>query len=229
MLFRLLGGNLTLESAIIQIFVILFVVFLILPIHEFAHAGMAYALGDKAIKYRGRLTFNPLAHVDPMGALCLLLFGFGWAKPVPINPNNFKNPKWGMALSAFAGPLSNLACGLISGFSLFVILNFAPQTLSSKWGFYLILFLFNFLAINVSLAVFNLIPFPPLDGSKILFAFFPDKAYNFMMRFERYSFILIYAVVILLSRSGLLDIVDNFFMKLCLFNDPVCLYVFGLG
>lgn len=229
MLFQLLRGSLTLESAIINILVILFVVFLILPIHEFAHAGAAYVLGDKAIKYRGRLTFNPLAHVDPLGALCLLLFGFGWARPVPIDPRNFKNPKGGMALTALAGPLSNLLCGLLSGVSLVAILNFAPQILASDAGFYFILFLFNFLAINVSLAVFNLIPLPPLDGSKILFAFLPDSAVNFIYRIQRYSFILIYAVIIMLSRSGLLNIIDNFFMRLCLLNDPVCLYVFGIG
>ena len=229
MLFQLLRGSLTLEGIIINVLVILFIVFLILPIHEFAHAGAAYLLGDKDIKKRGRLTFNPLAHVDPIGALCLLLLGFGWARPVPIDPRNFKNPKVGMALSAFAGPLSNLACGLLSGIALVAILNLAPQTLASDMGFYLVLFLFNFLAINVSLAVFNLIPFPPLDGSKILYAFLPDKAVNFMYQLERYSFILIYAVIILFSRSGILDIIDNFFMRLCLLNDPVCLYVFGLG
>lgn len=228
MLFQLLRGSLTLETAIIQILAILFVVFLILPIHEFAHAGAAYVLGDKTIKRRGRLTFNPLAHVDPLGALCLLLFGFGWAKPVPIDPRNFKNPKAGMALTALAGPLSNLVCGFISGGAIVAILNFAPQTLSSTFGFYLIVFLYNFLAINVSLAVFNLIPVPPLDGSKILFAFLPDRAVEAMYRIQRYFFIIIYGVIILLSRSGLLDVIDYFFMRLCLFYDPVSLYLFNL-
>lgn len=229
MLFQLLRGSLTFEGVIINILVILFIVFLILPIHEFAHAGAAYLLGDKAIKRRGRLTFNPLAHVDPIGALCLFLFGFGWAKPVPIDPRNFKKPKVGMALSALAGPLSNLFCGFLAGVGLYSIVHFAPQMFASEAGYYLILFLFNFLAINVSLAVFNLIPFPPLDGSKILYAFLPDGAVNFMYKIERYSFILIYAVIILFSRSGILDIVDTFFMRLCLLNDPLCLYVFSLG
>jgi len=233
MLFQILSGlkagNLTFEALLIHILVILFVVFVILPIHEFAHAGAAYLLGDKGIKYRGRLTFNPLAHVDPMGALCLLLVGFGWAKPVPIDPRYFKNPKGGMALSALAGPMSNLICGFLSGVSLVLITNFAPQMYAGKFGYYFILFLFYFMAINVSLAVFNLIPFPPLDGSKIMYAFLPDSAVNFMYKIERYSIFLIYAVIILFSRSGILDLIDNFFMRLCLLYDPICLYVFGLG
>lgn len=229
MLFRLISGSLTLDAAIIEISVTLFAVFIILPIHELAHAGAAYLLGDKAIKYRGRLTFNPLAHVDPLGALCLLLFGFGWAKPVPIDPRNFKKPKVGMALSALAGPLSNLACGFISGGVIVLLLNHAPQVSSGTVGSYILIFLYYFLIINVSLAVFNLIPFPPLDGSKILYAFLPDRAVDFMYRLERYSIILIYAFIFFISRWGLLDIIDRFFIKLCLYYDPLTLFVFGLA
>lgn len=229
MLFKLIGGSLTFESAVIQILVVLFVVFLILPIHEFAHAGAAYALGDKYIKYRGRLTFNPLAHVDPVGALCLLLFGFGWAKPVPIDPRNFKNPKVGMALTALAGPMSNLLCGFISGGVIVTLLKLAPQLLFNQVGRYVLVFLFNFLAVNISLAVFNLIPIAPLDGSKIIAVFFPAKVVDFMNCFGRFSFVIIYPVVILLSSCGVLDAIDSFFMKLCLFYDPLSLAVFGLG
>lgn len=231
MLSELLRGNLTLETAIIHILVILVIVFLVLPIHEFAHAGAAYLLGDKSIKHRGRLTFNPLSHVDPLGALCLLLLGFGWAKPVPIDPRNFKSPKVGTAITAFAGPLSNFICALISGAALILTINLAPKefflyfyelgedTLVAQVFYYLILFLYNFLAINVSLAIFNLIPLPPLDGSKVLYLFLPYKAINFINQLQRYAYIIIYGVIIMLSRSGALGGITDFFVNICLFGN----------
>ena len=233
MLSELLSGNLTLETAIVHIIAILAIVFLVLPIHEFAHAGAAYLLGDKSIKQRGRLTFNPLSHVDPFGALCLLLLGFGWAKPVPIDPRNFKSPKVGMSLSALAGPLSNILCGFLSGAAIILAIKLAPKefflyyyeigeaTATAQFFYYLILFLHYFLVINVSLAVFNLIPLPPLDGSKVLFAFLPYKAINFINQLERYSFILIYGVIILISRSGYLNVIDDFFIRICLFGNDI--------
>ena len=105
MLYQLLRGNIDFFSIVAQILAVLLIIFLILPLHEWAHAFTASLLGDKSIKYRGRLSLNPLSHIDPLGALCMLLFGFGWAKPVPIDPRNFKNSKIGMAVTAVMGPV----------------------------------------------------------------------------------------------------------------------------
>ena len=105
------NGNLDFGSVIAEILAVLVIIFLILPFHEWAHAFTASLLGDKAVKGRGRLSINPLSHIDPMGALCMLLFGFGWAKPVPIDPRNFKNPKVGMAITAIMGPIANIVAG----------------------------------------------------------------------------------------------------------------------
>ena len=107
------GGSVNFSSLLATILASLVVIFLILPLHELAHGWVAYRLGDRTAKYSGRLTLNPLAHLDPMGALSLLLFGIGWAKPVPVDSRNFKNPKTGMAVTAAAGPLSNLLAALV--------------------------------------------------------------------------------------------------------------------
>ena len=118
MLSQLLSGNFTLSGIIAQIFAVLVIIFLILPFHELAHAQTAYFLGDKGIKQRGRLSLNPLTHVDPFGALFMLLFGFGWAKPVPVDARYFKKPKTGMAITALMGPVANLIAGF-AGFLIF--------------------------------------------------------------------------------------------------------------
>jgi Zn-dependent protease len=176
----------------------LVVIFLTLPIHEFAHGFAATKLGDPTPRYQGRLTINPFAHIDYVGALCILLFGFGWAKPVGVNAYNFKKPKRDMAITAFAGPLSNLIVALIA-----LILANLMIVLTNSIGFSYVLAFFWYIAqINVSLAVFNLIPIPPLDGSRILFAVLPDKYYYKLMRYERY----IYLALILLIVTGALDI-----------------------
>lgn len=107
------NGNLDFGSVIAEILAVLVIIFLILPFHEWAHAFTASLLGDKAVKGRGRLSINPLSHIDPMGALCMLLFGFGWAKPVPIDPRNFKNPKVGMAITAIIGPIANIVAAFV--------------------------------------------------------------------------------------------------------------------
>lgn len=142
-----------------------------LSIHEFAHAYLAITQGDPTAKLMGRVSLNPLAHIDAFGFLAILLIGFGWAKPVPVNPLYFKNKKWGDAIVAFAGPVSNFIAAIIFGITLKLVLtygNFSPENLMIQFFLFLIM-------INVSLGVFNLIPLPPLDGHHILFALLPDS------------------------------------------------------
>lgn len=166
-----------------------FVVFFTLPIHEFAHGLTAHLLGDRTPKYQGRLTLNPLAHLDPLGSVLIVLFGFGWAKPVQVNLNNFKKPKLGMAITALAGPLSNIICSLL----LIIVLKILD--VYGVYNYYVISFFMTAAYINISLAVFNLIPLPPLDGSKILNAVLPFKIYYKILRYERYMWIILIVIL----------------------------------
>ena len=144
------------------------VVFFCLPVHEYAHGFIANKLGDPTAKSMGRLDFNPLAHLDPIGTVAIFLFGFGWAKPVPVNPNYFKNPKRGMALTALGGPVSNILMALIAMilYKLTVVLGMAFPGAASVL-LILSYILFGLISLNLSLAVFNLVPIPPLDLSLI--------------------------------------------------------------
>ncbi len=169
---------------IFKLFIRLIVVFTALPIHEFAHGYVANKLGDPTAKNQGRLDLNPFTHFDLFGTTALLLTGFGWAKPVPINPYNFRNRKAGMALSALAGPVSNILLGTVIMIIYKIMLYFVP--ISSQFSFTLMSAILMMIQINIGLAVFNLIPVPPLDGSRILGYFLSDRANNWIYQNERY-------------------------------------------
>ena len=210
----LFSRNIDFMSVIVYIISSLLVIFLVLPFHEFAHGFVAYKLGDRTAKNSGRLSLNPIAHIDYMGAMLLLIIGFGWAKPVPIDDRNFKNPKAGMAITALAGPVANLIAAIVAGLLCNTIIAVVGITtiLTSMFWQYVILFFQYLMIINTSLAVFNLIPIPPLDGSKILMAFLPDKVVYKIYQYERYFSVFLFVIIMIVSRSGILTGIQNIFL-----------------
>ncbi len=165
-------------------------VLIILTVHEYSHGYAAYRLGDNTARNLGRLSLNPIKHLDPAGAICMILFHFGWAKPVPINPRNFKNPKRDFAIVALAGPLSNILLAFFSAF-LYLLINalFRGVIFESKLLYALasntLLFVYLFHIINIGIGIFNLIPIPPLDGSRILNVVLPPRMYFGIMKYEQ--------------------------------------------
>ena len=174
------------------------VLFTAITIHEFSHGFVAYKLGDPTAKYSGRLTLNPIAHLDIWGAVCMVLFGFGWAKPVPINPMYFRNRKRDSAICAVAGPVSNILLALVS-IMILALLDSYVFVLANNFFISFIRSIFlQLVYVNIGFAVFNLIPFPPLDGSKILGAFLPDDKYNKLLMYEKLGF----PILMILSYTG---------------------------
>ena len=173
-------------GSLFQLLLRLAAVLICIMVHEVSHGLAAYALGDPTAKARHRLSFNPLRHIDPFGALMMLLVGFGWAKPVPVDSRYFKKPKAGMALTALAGPVSNFVLAYLALLGAYLTAGImeANRLYASSFGWGLLDFLQMLAALSIGLGVFNLIPFPPLDGSKVLGAFLPDKAYYKLMRYE---------------------------------------------
>lgn len=178
---------------------------LCITFHETCHGLAAYALGDPTAKRMGRLSLNPLKHLDLYGLLMLLLVKVGWAKPVPVNARNFKNPRVGMAIVAFAGPLSNVLLSAVAAAG-YTVSMFYAIWLEAAWlelagdFFYYVFF------ISAGLAVFNLLPLPPLDGSKVVFAFLPKELYWKLMRYERYGMFLLMGLLL----TGMLDVPLDF-------------------
>lgn len=186
---------------------------LAIVIHELAHGFSAYLMGDATAKNDGRLSLNPLKHIDPIGALCLVLFHFGWAKPVPVNPYLFKNRKWGMVFVSASGPVSNLLLAFIALIT-FTLLNdvfLIGGTIQTTSVLSIVdQFLILFAQINLGLFVFNLIPVPPLDGSKILAQFLPPKPRYTYLSFEKYGGLVLFVAVYILHIGDALGSAINF-------------------
>lgn len=187
-----------------------------LSVHEFAHAYTAYKLGDRTQKAMGRLTLNPFSHIDIAGFICIALFGFGWGKPVMIDDRNFKNKAAGNALTAFAGPCSNIIMAILFTIILKILLvtGVILPTINSVVGSIILNMLILTIQFNVVFAIFNLIPIPPFDGSRILYFFLPAKGREYMYKIEQYSFIIVLVILVTGIGSKLVSPIVNFVLGL---------------
>lgn len=208
MLTTLLGGGASFRQILLELLITVPIVLISLTFHEYAHGWVSYKCGDPTARNLGRLTLNPIKHIDPVGALSMLLFGFGWAKPVPVNSRYYRHPKWQMALVAAAGPITNLILAfvallisnlivLIPGFTDAVLTIYEGSAdLKGSIAYIAYMFFWLLAEMNVYLAVFNLIPLPPLDGSRILFIFLPTRWYFTIMKYERYIQIILILLLV---------------------------------
>lgn len=181
----------SLSDKIIELLFVIPCVLLALTVHEVAHGYMAFRLGDPTARNLGRLTLNPLKHLDPIGTICMIFFHFGWARPVPVNSRYFKKPRRDMALTSAAGPVSNFIMAFLGALVYAILYTiFASHPVSNNFAAYIqiaaLQLLQYFHILNLSLGLFNLIPVPPLDGSRIFLTFLPAKYYFGIMKYERY-------------------------------------------
>lgn len=200
-------GHVSFAQLIFRLFAYAILVFAVLPFHEFAHAFAAHLLGDDTAKWNGRLTLNPLKHLDPLGALMLVFVGVGYAKPVPVNPFNFRNRKRDMALTALAGPASNLLMALVA-VALFRVCSLIITDMQVLTYFWLVLIVV-IARVNIGLAVFNLLPIPPLDGSRIFGLFLPERWTYTLERYSRQITLVVMALLLVGVLDTPLAVVEN--------------------
>ena len=214
---QFMRGDMEFLELVILVGSICFVVFCATPLHEFAHAFVAVKLGDDTPRLRGRLTINPMAHIDWIGAIMIFLFGFGYAKPVEVRMRHFKKPKRDMAIVALAGSTCNLLQSFIFLF-LRAACTFGAYKLQNEAMAYMGIFFLYAAAININLGVFNLLPIPPLDGSRLLTALLPSKYYYKIMQYERYImiglFVLLFTGILTTPLSFLSSLILGLFSNI---------------
>ena len=218
-LFRYMLGGGDIQSYIIGLLLSLPIVLLALSVHEWAHGFAADRLGDPTARYMGRLTINPMRHLNLYGFVCMMLCGFGWATPVPINTRYFKKPRRDIALTSLAGPLSNL----LMSFAFLLLLRFvgfgwlAQRTYASQlaldFASYLFTLMYYGIFMNLTLAVFNLLPIPPLDGSKILFSILPPRYYFKIAPYERQISLILMLLLLLGPLSSLINLITDLILS----------------